>query len=141
ESFNEVCQQAKIVEEQLKRRKVSTRLFSKPYQNPRFAPSNRTTPQKNLTPKPTDKKPETIQRRPKCYKCQGLGHYAAECPTRAPITLAEYASVLMGGMEQEPVEDEALEGEGVEEIEELPDEGELLVLRKLLSTLPQAEEE
>ncbi|XP_071739767.1 uncharacterized protein [Rutidosis leptorrhynchoides] len=49
-----------------------------------------------LSPVVSDKKPEQAQksagqssniRAPKCFKCQGLGHYARDCPNQRTVTL------------------------------------------------------
>ncbi|GJU59575.1 putative CCCH-type zinc finger family protein [Tanacetum coccineum] len=57
----------------------------------------------------------------KCFKCQGYGHIASECPNRKVITL----------MKEDIIEESALEVD-VRHIEEVvyPDEGEALVIRK-----------
>ena len=70
----------------------------------------------------------------RCFKCQGLGHIASDCPNRKPITLSEW-SVVKKVFEEEEKEDDyedELE-ETQEELVEEADEGELLVLRGVLS--------
>ncbi|KAI4310483.1 hypothetical protein MLD38_035459 [Melastoma candidum] len=70
----------------------------------------------------------------RCFKCQGVGHMASECPSRRNVVIRE----LSDGEEEfdenvDPIWD-------VEEIEEYSDEGELLVVRKALSVTPAREE-
>ncbi|KAI4387325.1 hypothetical protein MLD38_005166 [Melastoma candidum] len=60
----------------------------------------------------------------RCFKCQGIGHMASECPSRRNVVIREVSD----GEEEfdenvDPVWD-------AEEIEEYPDEGELFVIRK-----------
>jgi len=70
----------------------------------------------------------------RCFKCQGLGHIASECPNRKVITLAEWAAVKEDFEEEEKAcESEPEDGENQDEIIEEADEGELLVLRRVLS--------
>ena len=69
-----------------------------------------------------------------CFKCQGLGHIASDCPNQKVITLSEWSTVKEV-FEEEEIEDESeheLE-ETQEEVVEETDEGELLVLRRVLS--------
>jgi len=44
----------------------------------------------------------------RCFKCQGLGHIAADCPNQKVITLAKWEVVKEGKKEVEP--EEELEG-------------------------------
>ena len=69
----------------------------------------------------------------RCFKCQGLGHIASECANRKVITLAEWRAVdeqeKEGEIEGETEEEHE---ESQEEVEEEADEGEMLVLRRVL---------
>jgi len=70
----------------------------------------------------------------RCFKCRGLGNITSNCPNRKVITLSEWSAVKEV-FEEEENEDESeheLE-ETQEEVVEETDEGELLVLRRVLS--------
>ena len=58
----------------------------------------------------------------KCFKRQGYGHIAADCPNRRIVTLVE---------EREEEEEELIQGEFEAEDVTFADEGELLVCRNL----------
>ena len=94
---------------------------------PRPTPQNAQNPPQRTLPKPEDRR--------RCFRCQGLGHIASECPNKRIITLAEFQASFEeyevgneGEYEQEP-------NEPLEEVEEGPDDGELLVIRRALSGL------
>jgi len=74
-------------------------------------------------------KPKEIRR---CFRCQGLGHIASECPNKSVVTQAEYQASFEEEMEEEK---ESYLNKALEEVEEGPDEGELLVVRRALSGL------
>ena len=78
-----------------------------------------------LPPKPKDKI--------RCFICQGLGHIASECPNKRVVSLAEYQTSFYELNEEEEEGMEVCLAENVEEVEEGPDEGELLVIRRALS--------
>jgi len=102
-TFDEVCILAHKVETQLKIRPYK-REFSKPLPKgppfnkgsstipPKPTPTPVSLPQKNQVPLRT----QTSQNKPnpgpfnprRCFKCQGLGHIASECPNRRIISLA-----------------------------------------------------
>ena len=65
-----------------------------------------------------------------------MGHIASECPNKRVVTLAEYQASFEGLEEEEKEEKEVYFGENMEEVEEGPDEGEMLVIRRALSVLP-----
>ena len=70
----------------------------------------------------------------RCFKCQGLGHIASECPNRKVITLAEWTVVKEDFEEGEnDVKSEQELEETQEGVVEEANEGELLVLRRVLS--------
>ena len=75
----------------------------------------------------------------RCFKCQGLGHIASECPNRRIISLAEWEA----NKEEEEEEDRVLclMEEDQEEVVEKADDGELLVIRRALSGLKDDKEE
>jgi hypothetical protein len=75
----------------------------------------------------------------KCFKCQGFGHIASNCPTRRTITiikgeayeLSEEEEILKDLKDVEPLYDEELTA---------ADHGELLVIRRSLHTMSAKEE-
>jgi len=77
----------------------------------------------------------------RCFKCQGLGHVATDCPNRRVITLAEWDAVKEEVAEEEKEESIEILEEEEEEIIAEADEGEMLVLRRTLSTQKGDQEE
>ncbi len=65
----------------------------------------------------------------RCYKCQGFGHFAAECPNSRTLTLQEFEEADQGYMHEEsPFEDEYNDDdEG-----QMGSDGETLVLTRVL---------
>jgi len=102
-------------------------------QNPSPSFPQRTpAPQKIQTPQ-NRPNPYTISNR-RCFKCQGLGHIASDCPNHKVITLAEWSAMKEGFEEEEKKDDYEDELEKTqEEVVEEADEGELLLLRRVLS--------
>ncbi|XP_017982330.1 PREDICTED: uncharacterized protein LOC108663252 [Theobroma cacao] len=75
----------------------------------------------------------------KCFKCQGFGHIASDCPNRKIISLVE--EEVMEEPRLEKVDDE-LEIFNNKEIEEVSaDHGEALVVRRNLNTTMMTEDE
>jgi len=70
----------------------------------------------------------------RCFKCQGLGNIASVCPNHKAITLAEWTAVKEVFEEDKKEYDfkDELE-ETQEEVVEEDEEGEILVLRSVLS--------
>jgi len=64
----------------------------------------------------------------RCFKCQGLGHIAADCPNCRVITLAEWDAVEEEVAEEEKEESVEATEEEEEEVIAEADEGEMLVL-------------
>jgi len=62
-----------------------------------------------------------------------LGHIASECPNKRVVSLAEYQASFEELNEEEEERMEVCLAENVEEVEEGPNEGELLVIRRALS--------
>ena len=95
---------------------------------PQNSPQPKNTP---TTPNPYTKEPPKPKDKIRCFRCQGLGHIASECPNKRIVTLAEYQASFEEPHKEEEGEDCMVEN--VEEVEEGPDEGELLVIRRALS--------
>nr|CAD1832771.1 unnamed protein product [Ananas comosus var. bracteatus] len=75
----------------------------------------------------------------RCYKCQGLGHIASECPNRRIVTLLDEIPDEEECLETtSPVYDEEVEGE--DEVT-YGDGGEALVIRRALSATPIKEDD
>ena len=91
---------------------------------------NTSTPQKTFPPPNRSVQGPLNPRR--CFKCQGLGHVAADCPNRRVITLAEWDAVKEDVVEEETEESVETPEEEEEEVIAEADEGELLVLRRSL---------
>jgi len=70
----------------------------------------------------------------RCFKCQGFGHRALDCPNHRIIISAEWEAVKEEENEKEKKVYLA-EGqeENLEEVEERTNKGEILILRKALS--------
>ncbi|XP_019059507.1 PREDICTED: uncharacterized protein LOC109117175 [Tarenaya hassleriana] len=66
-----------------------------------------------------------------CYKCRGRGHYARDCPNKRVMVITEAGDYDSWDEE---------EAENLEEEVEYPDSGELLVTRRVLSTMTTPEE-
>jgi len=115
---------------------VQSRTQNHPY--PSF-PQNTPAPQKAYPPmNRSNQGPMNLRR---CFKCQGLGHIAAYCPNHRVISLAQWDAVKEEMAEEEKEESiEALEEEEEEVIAEA-DEGEMLVLRRALSSQKGEQEE
>jgi len=71
------------------------------------------------------------------FRCQGLGHIASEFSNKRVVTLADFQAYFDEGMEGEEEEEgkEVYLNETLEEVMEGPDEGELLVVSRALSSL------
>jgi len=102
---------------------VQTRNPNHPY--PSF-PQNTPAPQKAYTPSNRPSQGPMNPRR--CFKYQGLGHIAADCPNRRVITLAEWDAMKEEVAEEEKEESVEATEEKKEEVIAEADEGEMLVL-------------
>jgi len=78
----------------------------------------------------------------RCFKCQGLGHIASKCPNHEVITFTVWRAVDKQEKEGE-IEGETEEEhkESQEEVEEEADEGEMLVLRRVLNCQKSTKDE
>ncbi|CAL9238576.1 unnamed protein product [Arabidopsis halleri] len=70
----------------------------------------------------------------RCYKCQGKGHYANECPNKRVMILLDNGDI-------ESEEETPNSPTSLEAIEELPAKGELLVARRTLNVQTKSEEQ
>jgi len=70
----------------------------------------------------------------RCYKCQGKGHYANECPNKRVM-------ILLDNGEIEPAEEIPDSPSSLKENDELPAQGELLVARRTLSVQTKTDEQ
>ena len=139
--FEDVCKLAIKVEKHSKRRGV----FNHPHTNP-AAPLEPNVPTKpESTPRNVggqDPRKAISKELPKqldgkkCFKCQGYGHFIANCPNRRVLTLKEMEEIdqLTTSLEEER------EKEGEETTVLAPDVGDLLVIERVLHTQGKAEE-
>lgn len=113
----------------------STENSSYPRKTDNDQPSTSTKP----SPKPTtENKPKAT----KCFKCQGFGHIASNCPTRRTITIIKgeaYEDVDEETNRDEPEKEEVLEPIYDEELI-VADHGESLVIRRSLHAMSAQEE-
>jgi hypothetical protein len=110
--------------------------YSKPTSTHKTTTS--TNSQASMISNPKSEPPKAPRR---CFRCQGLGHIASECPNKRMISLADFE--VAGGFEFEsdivtspelPLDDEV-------EVTGGPDEGPCQVVRRTLSTTPVPETE
>ncbi|GKV29618.1 hypothetical protein SLEP1_g38525 [Rubroshorea leprosula] len=132
-TLDDVVRLALRVEKQISKKNITS--ASKPWD---FGASRGTQASKTVAKTPAKTEKEVSSSRPaqsntrKCFKCQGFGHIASDCPNRRVVT-------LIGGEIHEASEDEA-EKEQNDEIESpqleeelIPaDHGESLVVRRSL---------
>ncbi|GKV53145.1 hypothetical protein SLEP1_g59685 [Rubroshorea leprosula] len=121
------------VEKQISKKNITS--ASKPWD---FAASRGTQASKIVVKTPAKTEKEVSSSRPaqpntrKCFKCQGFGHIASDCPIRRVVT-------IIGGEIHEALEDEAEKEQNDEaELEEelIPaDHGESLVVRKVCNVI------
>ncbi|GJU02692.1 reverse transcriptase domain-containing protein [Tanacetum coccineum] len=148
-SYNDVCRLSLKVEGQLKKKISSSRFTSRvmgnemgkrvvgsnPARNPytNATPNLGTSQNHNSNPSSSRGGATTSKR---CFKCQGLGHFAADCPNRQVVTLLEE--------DFGPVFDEYRDAveENISDQEEITyaDSGEMLVVRRALSTVTNEDE-
>ncbi|KAJ9563958.1 hypothetical protein OSB04_009118 [Centaurea solstitialis] len=131
-SFGEVCKLASKIEMRAKYKKAekaTLKPFSR-YNNSFQNPFYKENPPKGENPKQDKGKGPIDAPKKKCFKCQGLGHFQAECPNRRVMTLKEVEEVhvVEEGEDEMPIYDEECYFE--ERVK--PDEGELLVIRRSL---------
>ena len=141
-SFEDLCKLAIKVEKYSKGKKTFGGPFVKP--TAPFKPFSAHKPE--VTPKESGNKdkgkpfvkevPRQLDGR-KCFKCQGYGHFQADCPNRRVLTLREMEEIDCLASELVEKEDEVEEATTVL----TPDVGELLVLQRILHAKEGTREE
>ena len=139
--MDDLLHKAIQVEQQLKRKGVAKRSFTNfgssswkdKGKKDGAATSSSSTPIPSKTRSKSQEEPSKRSRDVKCFKCQGLGHYAYECPNKRSMVLRDREYISESDVEEEE------ESEYVEE-EETP-EGDLLMIRRLLGGQLKHEEE
>ncbi|XP_027348022.1 uncharacterized protein LOC113859448 [Abrus precatorius] len=142
-TLDDVIKLAIRVEKQLPKRSIFQPSSSRsPFTPCKAQPSQRTAPNKTLSNpiKDTSPKQPTQSKSPKCFKCQGYGHIAFDCPNRRVVTIIEGEAYEASKEEPEfyqndfnslPVFDEELTP---------ADHGEALVVRRSLHIAAVREE-
>nr|GEW10681.1 hypothetical protein [Tanacetum cinerariifolium] len=75
----------------------------------------------------------------RCFRCQGLGHIASECPNKRIITFADFELTCRYKFGNEATKERQIDIDTDEEVVG-PDEGECLVIRRALNATPTREE-
>ena len=69
-----------------------------PYTPQKPSPPPNLKPSQTATPQTPSKPPPKPLSKVRCFRCQGLGHYASECPNKRMVSLTEYqASSFLRG--------------------------------------------
>ncbi|XP_071687037.1 uncharacterized protein [Rutidosis leptorrhynchoides] len=130
-SFNDVCKLALKVEKQLIRGKTRA-----PFS--RFPPVNKASPvtvDKGKREQPSSSAGPNNNannvRAPRCFKCNGMGHYSRDCPNQRTFTTRD-------DHDEPKYDTEEDEGDTKLDQEELvyPDQGEALVVHRALNAIP-----
>ncbi|XP_071688487.1 uncharacterized protein [Rutidosis leptorrhynchoides] len=130
-SFNDVCKLALKVEKQLIRGKTRA-----PFS--RFPPVNKAGPvtlDKGKREQPSSSAGPNNNgnniRAPRCFKCNGMGHYSRDCPNQRTFTTQD-------DHDEPKYDTEEDEGDTKLDQEELvyPDQGEALVVHRALNAIP-----
>ncbi|PWA79605.1 reverse transcriptase domain-containing protein [Artemisia annua] len=123
-TYSDVCRLALKVEKQQNKIKGKTSVG-------RFTPVSKSTPtiaaKGKIEPATSSSVTGNHIRAPRCFKCQGLGHYARDCPNQKIVTIVDE--------EIEPVYDTDGEGDELINNEEVvyADHGEALVIQRVLN--------
>ena len=155
-SFEDVCKLAMKVEKQVMSTKPTApkRFFkestyqkgspsyTKPYTAPKGISKDKVieTPKEKSTSVKNDA-PRTDLRNKKCFKCQGYGHFQANCPNRRILTLKEIEAIEEAFQEESNEEESEDEEESEKEVIEEADDGELLVLKRVLHAQVNSQDE
>ncbi|XP_057450484.1 uncharacterized protein LOC130742400, partial [Lotus japonicus] len=136
--MEELLHKATKVEQQLKRkglaRKSSTNSNSSwrgrmKNEGPSTLSKPATKPQASASSKPLEQ-PSKKSKEVKCFKCQGMGHYAYECASKKTMILKDDGDYTSES-----------EGEQSEEEEEAAMNGELLMIRRMLGSQQKPKKE
>jgi len=137
-TLDEVCSLVHKVELQkkakLKREPLKPPQRTCPFNKGNLPPTPKPT-SPPTAPKPKSSKEPLNSFEEKCYKCQGFGHIASDCPNRKVLTLVEYQAPKEAEIGEEVSEKEIHLMEYEDECVEESDEGEVLLLRRALSGL------
>ncbi|XP_012857556.1 PREDICTED: uncharacterized protein LOC105976838 [Erythranthe guttata] len=139
-TYTDVVKLALKVEKQIKEKRGScSRSWAREGNKPRGVVSspNSGSTSKTTTSKPTKQEGSSGPNRlsnTRCFKCQGLGHIASDCPNRKIVTIVEESNDFL-------VQEDALDDGGPNFDEEVTygDEGENLVIRRSLNTIHMEE--
>ncbi|XP_071704931.1 uncharacterized protein [Rutidosis leptorrhynchoides] len=130
-TYDDVCRLALKVEKQQSKGKGKV-VFNRV--TPATKPSP-TLPEKSKTEQPSKSStPGNNGRTPRCFKCQGLGHYWRDCPNQRTVTLQDDFSSPIYDTDDEQEDDTVYQQDESEVL--YPDKGEALVIRRALKTAP-----
>ncbi|GKC75614.1 putative reverse transcriptase domain-containing protein [Tanacetum coccineum] len=135
-SYNDVCRLALKVESQLKK-KTSNSQFNRRFTGTEngkrvVGPNPVRNSSTGVTPNPSSSRGGMTNSK-RCYKCQGLGHFAADCPNRQIVTLLEEDLGPVFDDNREVVEENHSDHEEIT----YADYGEMLVLSLKTEEHPQ----
>ncbi|KAK9750043.1 hypothetical protein RND81_02G169300 [Saponaria officinalis] len=151
-NFDDACRLALKFEKQDKSKKTYNRDYARSSSTSSKPVATTSSSKETRKEDPKDKGRNTVvkvkeTRLRRCFKCQGYGHIANECPQKRALTIQELINLVPNFVTPEPesepidVEDESDEEE-VHEVEPYSDEErEMLVLRNLHTEAAPAETE
>jgi len=140
-TLDDVCKLALKVEKRKKEKKVFSKPFTKdlassrpqykPFSTPKPESSSKVDKGKAVALPSPKELPKRLEGK-KCFKCQGYGHFQYDCPNQRVMTMQEVEEVDAMMMEVQGEPNEANSDHLEDETQLDADEGELLVLRRLL---------
>lgn len=127
-------------QQRIKGKIESNRSTFKPTSYPKPSQTTKPITPNTLKPTPSSRNNNETPKAPRrCFRCQGLGHIASECPNKSLITLTDFE--LASGYEfSSDSAGDSIPLSGNEEEVIGPDEGPCLVVRRTLSTSATQEE-